>query len=78
MALLDIAKGFAPAFWLGPISAEGTAFGVAEAMLVLAAAAILGHLFPIFAGFKGGKGVLTAAGAFLAMLQIDVAIAIGL
>jgi glycerol-3-phosphate acyltransferase PlsY len=77
VALLDIAKGFAPAFWLGPISAKGAAFGVAEAMLVLAAAAILGHLFPIFAGFKGGKGVLTAAGAFLAMLPIDVTIAIG-
>ncbi len=77
VALLDIAKGFAPVFWLGPISAEGAVFGLAEARLILAAAAILGHLFPLFAGFKGGKGVLTAAGAFLAMLPIDVAIAIG-
>lgn len=77
VALLDIAKGFAPVFWLGPMSAEGTVFGVAEARLVLAAAAIIGHLFPILAGFKGGKGVLTAAGCFLAMLPIDVAIAIG-
>jgi glycerol-3-phosphate acyltransferase PlsY len=77
VAFLDIAKGFAPVFWLGPISAEGAVFGIAEARLVLAAAAILGHLFPLFAGFKGGKGVLTAAGAFLGMLPIDVAIAIG-
>jgi glycerol-3-phosphate acyltransferase PlsY len=77
VAFLDIAKGFAPAFWLGPMSAEGAAFGVAEARLVLAAAAIVGHLFPLFAGFKGGKGVLTAAGAFLAMLPLDVGIAIG-
>jgi len=77
VVLLDIAKGFAPVFWLGPMSAEGAVFGLAEARLVLAAAAILGHLFPILAGFKGGKGVLTAAGAFLAMLPIDVGIAIG-
>jgi glycerol-3-phosphate acyltransferase PlsY len=77
VALIDLAKGFAPVFWLGPLSAEGSVFGVAEARLVLAAAAILGHLFPIFAGFKGGKGVLTAAGGFLAMLPIDVGIAIG-
>lgn len=76
VAFLDIAKGFAPVFWLGPISAQGAAFGLAEARLVLTAAAILGHLFPLFAGFKGGKGVLTAAGAFLAMLPLDVAIAI--
>ena len=77
VAFLDIAKGFAPVFWLGPMSSHGAGFGVAEARLVLTAAAILGHLFPLFAGFKGGKGVLTAAGAFLAMLPIDVATAIG-
>jgi glycerol-3-phosphate acyltransferase PlsY len=75
-AVVDIAKGFAPVFWLGPIAASETAFGLAEARLILAAAAIIGHLYPVFASFKGGKGVLTATGAFLAMLPLDVGIAL--
>jgi glycerol-3-phosphate acyltransferase PlsY len=33
----------------------------------LLAAAVIGHIFPIFAGFKGGKGVATLTGAMLAV-----------
>ena len=33
--------------------------------IALVAAAVLGHIFPIFAGFRGGKGVATLAGAVL-------------
>jgi glycerol-3-phosphate acyltransferase PlsY len=34
---------------------------------VLALAAIIGHIFPVFAGFRGGKGVATMTGALLAL-----------
>lgn len=55
----DMLKGLLPvlaAQWLG-----------ASSTLVagVAVAAILGHLFPVFFGFRGGKGVATALGALL-------------
>ncbi len=36
-------------------------------MLILALAAVLGHIFPIFVGFKGGKGVATIVGVIIAL-----------
>ena len=61
----DAAKG-AVAVWL--VRAFGPAFGVGEFGVALAAlAAFAGHLYPVFFGFKGGKGVATFLGALLAL-----------
>jgi len=61
----DAAKG-AVAVWL--VRALGPAFGVGEFGVALAAlAAFTGHLYPVFFGFKGGKGVATFLGALLAL-----------
>ena len=62
--LLDAAKGWLPVMlvkWLGPANGlgEGT-----QALVGLAA--FLGHLWPVFFRFQGGKGVATAAGVLLA------------
>ncbi len=46
------------------------------AMLIVAILAIVGHMFPVYLGFKGGKGVATAAGAFLALAPLHAAIAL--
>lgn len=57
----DIVKGLLPT-WL--------AIEVGEPKLIVAAvglAAFLGHLFPIYIRFRGGKGVATAVGFFLAL-----------
>jgi glycerol-3-phosphate acyltransferase PlsY len=62
--LLDAAKGWLPVFlvqlWGAPYGLE------APALALVGLAAFLGHLFPVFFRFKGGKGVATAAGVVLA------------
>ncbi|MBM3554933.1 MAG: glycerol-3-phosphate 1-O-acyltransferase PlsY [Alphaproteobacteria bacterium] len=57
--LLDGGKGAAAA-GLGYLASD-------EAMLLAAGAAFLGHLFPVWLGFKGGKGVATFLGILLAV-----------
>ncbi len=45
--------------------------------LVLGAAAVLGHIFPIYVGFKGGKGVATLLGILLAVQPQPTLICLG-
>jgi acyl phosphate:glycerol-3-phosphate acyltransferase len=63
--LLDAVKGYVPVLlvkWYGPV------FGLNdEAVAVVAMAAFVGHLWPVFFRFKGGKGVATAAGVLFAV-----------
>jgi acyl phosphate:glycerol-3-phosphate acyltransferase len=61
----DAAKGFV-AVVLAVAWAPALGFGEATTALV-ALAVFVGHLYPVFHGFKGGKGVATAAGALLAL-----------
>jgi glycerol-3-phosphate acyltransferase PlsY len=58
--LLDAVKGWLPVWVLGRY---GSAWGLAEGTLAMVAlAAFVGHVWPVFFRFKGGKGVATAAG----------------
>lgn len=58
--LLDALKGFVPVLL---VQLYGKQFGLGDGTLALVAlAAFLGHVWPIFFKFKGGKGVATAAG----------------
>ena len=64
---IDFLKGFAAVklSWLSVYPADsGEMFTLRIALIV---AVVLGHIFPIFARFKGGKGVATLAGAVLSM-----------
>jgi len=58
---LDMAKGFLPAWW------AYSRWGV-EAATLAGASAFLGHIFPLWSGFRGGKGVATLSGAFFALM----------
>ena len=59
----DAAKGWF-ALWLAQYLAPGLSW---TAYALVALAAFLGHLYPIFLGFKGGKGVATALGILVAI-----------
>ena len=73
--LIDMVKGFVPVFYLAPALA-GAAGQVIYFQLLAAIAAILGHMFTVFAGFKGGKGVGTSAGAFLGLAPVPLLLAL--
>ena len=61
--LLDAIKGWLPVFLVQQYGAE---FGLTDGSVALAAlSAFLGHLYPVFFRFKGGKGVATAAGVLV-------------
>ena len=57
----DILKGAIPVLIAASLAAEPMAIALAGA------GSFFGHLFPVFFGFKGGKGVATALGVFLAI-----------
>jgi len=79
--LLDALKGAAAvlfARWIlgtavmdGSVSSSGAAWIVSGA----AVAVIVGHCFPVWLGFRGGKGVATGLGVFLVLAPIAVAVA---
>ncbi len=70
--LLDAGKGYA-AVWL----AGHWSGGNLRWMMAAAVAAVVGHVFPVWLGFKGGKGVATGLGVFLPICPLAVAAAAG-
>ncbi len=74
--LLDALKGFVPT-WVFPELLRQRAESVPPDLPVLIAlAAILGHTFPVYLKFRGGKGVATSLGAVLALDPVSSAVAV--
>ena len=72
VAVVDVLKGFLAVFLAARITAD-PAFAAACGLI-----AVVGHCFPVWIGFRGGKGVATALGAFAAMSPAACAASAGL
>lgn len=68
VGLFDAAKGLIPVLLFGP-----RVPGIPFFAVLCGLAAVLGHVFSVFVGFKGGKGVATAAGLILGMAPLAFA-----
>jgi acyl phosphate:glycerol-3-phosphate acyltransferase len=67
--VLDIVKGLVAVYlarWLTGVGGSDTTWIVAGAAIL----AIIGHIFPVWLGFKAGKGVATGLGVFLAIAPL--------
>ncbi len=75
--LLDAAKGFM-AVQLAALSFNANENVAAHGRMMAAAAllAVVGHMFPLWLKFRGGKGVATALGAFLRLAPQAVGVAV--
>ncbi len=71
----DALKGFLPAFCfpLLPLWQDG-APGPVTVAVVCGCLAVVGHVYPVYLKFKGGKGIATSAGALLGMAPAAVGI----
>jgi glycerol-3-phosphate acyltransferase PlsY len=63
--IFDTAKGAAAVWLAGRVTGESATW-----MMIAAFAVLLGHCFPVWLKFKGGKGVATALGVFLALSPV--------
>lgn len=75
--LLDVAKGYVPVALLAPGAGLSPAWLVdGDGAVLVMALAVAGHVVPVTAGFRGGKGVATLIGACLALDPLLAALAV--
>ena len=72
--LLDVLKGFLPIFVASQLLPQGS--GMEFVILLCGILAVVGHMFPIYLRFKGGKGVATGVGVLLFLSPAAVGITI--
>ncbi len=72
--LLDCAKGYVPMFLAGLLLDD--TLNRHTVIALCGAAAVIGHMFPVYLGFKGGKGVATGLGVFLYLAPLAVLLSI--
>ena len=67
---VDIAKGWVASYYISRLGYENEILSPMLVQIIAGVSAILGHVYTVFARFKGGKGVGTAAGMLLAIYPV--------
>lgn len=70
--VMDVAKGYLPVFFVVKLDAPIIIVALTGGL------AVVGHCWPLFAGFRGGMGLATAGGTLLAVAPLALAIGLGL
>ena len=77
--LVDALKGYAAVVWVCPAGLKllhEPAADVETLRILAGIAAVLGHNFTCWLKFKGGKGIATSGGAYLALAPLAVGVAV--
>ena len=77
VAVIDVAKGAAAAVGVSRLPLGPLPLNIEVVAILCGIAAVLGHVFPIYLKFRGGKGVAAAAGMLVATAPIPVGCAAG-
>ncbi|KPL04337.1 MAG: hypothetical protein AMJ90_01160 [candidate division Zixibacteria bacterium SM23_73_2] len=73
---IDAFKGIAAVLWISQIASNNLYLNLITLQLLAGVSAILGHIFPVYIGFKGGKGIGTGMGVFLALIPKEIILAL--
>lgn len=73
---VDIAKGLVAVIVVAAIAGPDSPLGPQGVRVAAGLSAVAGHIWPIFARFRGGKAVATTAGVFLALAPVATVVAI--
>jgi glycerol-3-phosphate acyltransferase PlsY len=76
--ILDVAKGMVAVLLITKISFGSVSLSLIDLKILAGIFVILGHVFPIFAGFKGGKGIATGMGVLVSIIPVEAVLALAL
>ncbi|CUU03839.1 acyl-phosphate glycerol-3-phosphate acyltransferase [Candidatus Kryptobacter tengchongensis] len=75
--LFDAFKGFFATYFIAKwFYGDASILNLTTLQIIAGCSAVIGHIWTIFAGFKGGKGVSTSAGMLLGIAPVDLLIAL--
>lgn len=74
--VIDMGKGYIPTILFYKLGMRGVDWPTINLQILAGLSAILGHIWTVFAGFKGGKGVGTGAGMLIGLAPFAVIIGI--